>query len=282
MNNDSKPNFPLRIALRILPVVLVCFLVGSTVGCNAISKLKARDQMVQGVRSFKDAQYTAASEHFKKAIQLDPELRTARLYLATAYAQQFIPGAESDDNVKMGQAAIDVFKDVLKEDPNNLNSIAGIASLLFQMKKLEDAKVWYNKQIAADPTNADSFYSVGVIDWTETYQPRMALRAQLHLDKPEEPISDKKARDALCEKANPIIADAFEKLNKAVALRPDYDDAMAYLNLMYREKADCEDTKEARSKDWDEAEKWVDKNQEIRKKKAAAAAAAPGAQPPPQ
>ena len=32
-------------------------------------------------------------------------------------------------------------------------------------------------------------------------------------------------------------------LEKALELRPDYDDAMAYMNLMYRERADlqCDD-----------------------------------------
>ena len=39
-------------------------------------------------------------------------------------------------------------------------------------------------------------------------------------------------------------------LQKALQIRPDYDDAMAYLNLLYRERADYEcDNPAARAAD---------------------------------
>jgi tetratricopeptide (TPR) repeat protein len=198
---------------------------------------------------------------------LDPELPVARLYLATAYAQQFIPGAESEDNLKIGQQAIDEFKKVLDQDPNNVNSVAGIASIYFNMKRLDDAKTWYTKQIQLDPSNAEAYYSVGVIAWTQTYQPRMELKAKLNLQ-PEDPIKDKKAREPMCEKNLPIIQEGFTMLNKALELRADYDDAMAYMNLMWREKADCEDDPAARNEDLKKADDWVTKTLETKKRKA--------------
>ena len=250
----------------------LAFLVWSLIG----NKLRARDQLRQGVQSFKSAQYTPAVENFKKALSLDPSLQVAQLYLATAYANQFIPGAESEDNLKMGQAAIDEFKAVLKDDPANVNSVAGIASIYFNMKKLDDAKQWYEKQIQLDPKNAEAYYSIGVIAWTKAYPARMRARADAHMDpQANTPFKDKKAREALCTDNNPIIDDGFKALNKAVELRPDYDDAMAYINLMYREKADCEESLQDRDKDLDAANTWVDKLMQVKKEKAAKAAAAP-------
>ena len=61
-------------------------------GCT---KLRARDQLNKGVQSYKNARYEEAIEHFKNAVALDPSLVNARLYLATAYAQQYIPGADT-------------------------------------------------------------------------------------------------------------------------------------------------------------------------------------------
>ncbi len=58
------------------------------------SSLSARDQLNKGVAAFKNAQYPEAVEHFKTAVDLDPNFPTARLYLATAYMQQYIPGAD--------------------------------------------------------------------------------------------------------------------------------------------------------------------------------------------
>ena len=79
----------------------------ATTGC---SKLRARDQLNKGVQSYKNAKYEEAINHFQKAVSLDPSLLNARLYLATAFAQQYIPGVDAEDNNCMGQNAIDQYK----------------------------------------------------------------------------------------------------------------------------------------------------------------------------
>src|SRR5207245_527211 len=82
---------------------------------------------------FKNGQYDAAIEDFKQAKELDPSLINARLYLATAYASQYIPGAPSEQNIRLGTQAVNEFKDVLSIAPNNLSAIDGIGSIIFQM-----------------------------------------------------------------------------------------------------------------------------------------------------
>ena len=66
-------------------------------------------------QSYKNAKYEEAIEHFKNAVALDPSLTNARLYLATAYMQQYIPGADSPDNNRYAEQAIDEFKKVLDD-----------------------------------------------------------------------------------------------------------------------------------------------------------------------
>ncbi len=265
-------------------VVMGAFIGLALLGWSLIgNKLRARDQLRQGVQAFKGAQYTPAVENFKKALSLDPSLQVARLYLATAYANQFIPGAESDDNMKMGQQAIDEFKNVLKDDPQNANSVAGIASIYFNMKKLDDAKDWYQKEIQLDPKNAEAYYSIGVIAWTKAYPARMKARSDAHMDpQGTQPFKDKKAQQALCSANMPIVDEGFKDLNKAVEIRPDYDDAMAYINLLYREKADCEDSVADHDKDLETANSWVEKLMKVKDAKAAKAAATPNGQIAPQ
>src|SRR5258708_38982273 len=75
--------------------------------------------------------YTTLSRSQARA--LDPGLMTPRLYLATAYASQYIPGAPSEQNVRLGNQAAEEFKEVLNIDSNNLSAIDGIGSILFQM-----------------------------------------------------------------------------------------------------------------------------------------------------
>ena len=132
---------------RALTFAAIAILAAGLSGCN---KLKARDQLNKGVAAFKNAQYDTAIEYFKQAKQLDPGLMNARLYLATAYATQYIPGAPSEQNVRLGNAAVDEFREVLQIDPNNLSAIDGIGSILFQMaatpydpKKFEESKSYH-------------------------------------------------------------------------------------------------------------------------------------------
>ena len=234
----------------------------SAAGCT---KLRARDQLNKGVQSFKNAKYEEAINHFNEAVRLDPTLVNARLYLATAYAQQYVPGADTPDNAAMGNNAIDQYKQVLNQDPKNVGSVKGIAYLYLQMKKFEDAKTYYRKAAEIDPNDPENYYSIGVIDWTQAYQPRMEERAKLGL-KPTDSLNDKKVCAALKSKNSDKVEEGIDALKKALELRPNYDDAMAYMNLMYRERADYEcDDPQARQADLKTADDWVDKTMATKK-----------------
>jgi tetratricopeptide (TPR) repeat protein len=255
----------MKTSVRVWALLAVGLMLFSVTSCN---KLRARDHLNKGVQAYKNAKYEEAIDHFQQSIALDPSLLNARLYLATAYAQQYIPGADTPDNNKMAEEAINQYKEVLNRDPKNVNSIKGIAYLYLQMKKFEDAKQYYRKAVEVDPNDPEPYYSVAVIDWTQSYQPRMEERAKLGL-KPEEWLKDKKVCESLKEKNWSIIQDGIDNLNKALELRPDYDDAMAYLNLLYRERADlqCGD-QAAHAADLKTADEWVDKTMATKKAKA--------------
>ena len=247
----------------VLAAVLCSALVLIT-GCN---RLKARDQLNKGVEAFKTAHYDAAIGHFQQATELDPSLPMARLYLATAYAQQVVPNLQSPDNMKNANLAIQNFQVVLHDDPNNVNALKGIASLYFNAQQLDKAKDYQNKVLAVDPTDASADYTIGVINWTVAYKNAIPVRESFGLKDDGTPIKDKKACAALAEKNGPLIQEGMDHLMKAVQLRPNYDDAMAYINLMYRRKAndtECGDPQAAQA-DIAEANNWVQKDLAARK-----------------
>src|SRR6266853_3590107 len=259
----------MKTSLKVMAVAGALLVVLSATGCD---KLLARDQLNKGVAAYKNNQFEQAINCFKKAVSLDPGLKNAKLYLATAYAQQYIPGVDSPENLQNANAAIEQYTKVLDKDPKNVNSVKGIAYLYLQMKKFEDAKNYYRKAVDLDPNDPESYYSVAVIDWTQAYQPRMEERAKAGL-KPDEWIMKDKGNKKVCEmlreKNTAVIEDGIAMLQKALQLRPDYDDAMAYLNLMYRERGDlqCDDAG-ARAADMKTADEWVDKTMATKKAKA--------------
>ena len=255
--------------VRVLVGLAIVVAMLSAAGCT---KLKARDQLNKGVQSYKNNKYEEAIEHFKNAVDFDPTLLNARLYLATAYATQYVPGSDTPDNLRNANSAIEQFKKVLEQDPKNVNSIKGIASLYLQMKEWDHAKEFYNKGITVDPNDPELYYSIAFIDWTQAYAPRMEARAKLGM-KPLEQLKDKKVCEEIKGKNQAIVEEGIKMLDKALQLRPDYDDAMAYMNLMYRERADYEcDDANARTADLKTADEWVDKTMATKKAKAEKAA----------
>jgi tetratricopeptide (TPR) repeat protein len=255
------------VALIIAAILLV---VGT--GCQ---KLRARDNLNKGVHAYRNARYAEAVEFFKEAVAIEPAYVNARLYLATAYMSQYIPGADSPENVQMSKAAHDEFMKVIELEPRNSIAIASIASLYFNEKKFAEAREWHQKLIAVDPKAKESFYTLGVIAWTQSFQRRMEARAKLGM-KPEDPgpLKDKKVRETVRTEILPMIEDGIKNLDQALAIDREYDDAMAYLNLLYRERADVAETKEAYDKDTDAADTWVQKTLETKKIKAARAPSA--------
>jgi tetratricopeptide (TPR) repeat protein len=236
---------------------------------TSCQKLQSRDQLNKGTQAFKNAQYAEAVEHFKTAVELDPTFPVARLYLATAYMQQYIPGAESPENDKMAKAAYENFTKVLEQDPKNTVALASIASLFLNEKKWDDAQQWYEKLIAVDPQNADAYYSLGFIAWSKWYPAYGTARAEMGMKQDEPgPFKDKKMKEELKAKWQPTIDEGLKAFDKTLEINNEYEDAMTYENLLIRERADLEDSKEQYAKDIQAADNWVQKAMQTKKVKA--------------
>jgi tetratricopeptide (TPR) repeat protein len=266
-----------------LPVkhLAIVFMVGSFLSPALFSQSSAGDELNLGVQAYREAKYEEAIQHFEKSVALAPDKILPHLYLATAYAQQYIPGVDTPDNKRFAEQAIEQYQRVLDSDSVSnskvsgarISSAKGIASLYYNMKKFDDSKK-YNQMVSdLDPKDPDPYYSIGVIDWALSYQPRMEQRARLDV-KPDaefDPNNEqqRKACDQLRAENSPVIEEGITSLHTAIKLQPDYDDAMAYLNLMYREKADlaCDDLA-ARAEDLETADHWVDETLRVKKQKA--------------
>jgi tetratricopeptide (TPR) repeat protein len=264
-------------------------LVIMTNGCN---KLKARDNLNKGVNSFRSGQYTAAADNFKTAIDLDPDLSSARLYLATAYMMQWVPGSEAPDNVRNMSTALQEFQTSLGSNldaKNKLIAMQSLASINYQKKDYAQAENWNKKVIAADPKNKEAYYTLGVIAWSEFVPSWREARSTQGI-KPEDPGPLKDAKPApkgkkaaapepdlkaeLKAKYWPILTEGIEDEKKALEIDPDYENAMSYMNLLIRYRADLDDTKEQYMADAKESDDWVQKYLETVKKKAAKKSAA--------
>ena len=275
VSRETRSRFS-RTASRAFAMAALLILAAGVSGC---SKLRARDLLNKGVAAFKEAQFDKAVEYFKEAKELDPDLMNARLYLATAYASQYIPGAPSAENKRHGDEAIAEYKSVLEKDPNNMSAIDGLASILYQMagqpfdeKRFEESKSYHQRHISLKPQDPQPYYSIGVIDWALAYRGNTEMRADYNRAHINKQIKDTDplppdVRAAYSQKYGPMVDDGINSLKKAIELKPDYDDAMTYLNLLYRRKADMVESASERDTLTKQADDLLDKVKEIKQKR---------------
>jgi tetratricopeptide (TPR) repeat protein len=212
---------------------------------TSCAKLQARDNLNKGVRAFREGKYERSISYFQDAMKLDPELTNAELYLATAYSQQFVPNGNSPENAKNAEMAIQTFESVLKKEPNNVHAVEGLAYIYQNSNRLDKAREYYVKQTQIDQQNPTPFYAVGSVNW-------LLLQIKNALPPPE--------------KQAELVDEGLQNLDKALTLNPDYEDAMAYKNLLYREKARLATDGEEKKKYEGMADEWFNKVLETRKK----------------
>jgi len=247
---------------------LAVVLAGMVLSMSGCDRLAARDQLNKGVDAYKSARYEEAIGHFQKATQLDPSLPMAKSYLATALAQNVVPGADTPENLKTAQQAISIFQEVLDKDPTDVNSLKQVGAIYYSIKKLDEAKKWQKKVLAVDPKDPEAAYWIGEIDWSIEHDNVMKAFGPAGVTDDGEGNSKapKKVMDPLKAENGPLVEEGLQYLKQAIANRANYDDAMAYLNLTYRRKADVDYGNTAAVKaDVASAEEWRTKAMGTRK-----------------
>ncbi len=241
----------------------------------------ARDILNQGIAAFKSAQYRQAVDLFQQAVSLDPNAVNPHLYLGTSYMSMWIPGLDSPENAVLARSAETEFRRVLELDANNTVALASIASLVYhsatplqgeeKTRKLDDAMEWYKRLASVDPMNKEALYSMGVIAWAKWYPALMAARTSLGM-KPQDPGPlTGPVREQLKAQYSSLIEEGLANLDRALAIDPNYADAMAYKNLLIRERGDLRDTREEWAADTAVADEWVQKNLAVKRAQASMA-----------
>jgi TonB family protein len=236
----------------------------------------------QGVQKFQEGKYLEAIASFQKAVDFDPDDAMAQLYLGIAHTTQYNPGLPSPESAAHGQQAKAAFLRALEIAPANKTALQYLASLSFReaqvisdqeerIHKLDEARDCYQKLIVLDPRDKEAYQFMGVIAWMKCNPDLMTARARLGM-RPDQsgPLTDPALRQSLSVKYSAVIEDGISNLNKALEIDPQYEEAMTYLNLLIRARADLRDSTGEYQNDVKAADAWIQKATETRNMKARA------------
>jgi len=249
---SEAPSAPGMVASATLTsaTVAALFLIAFSVldgGAQTAAALQARSKVDQGIRAFDEKKYELAVGYLQDALQLDPALNTAELYLARAYAGQYYAAPHNQDK-QFGNKAIEAYEKLLQKDPGNVTALAGAAGIYQNTGQLQKAHDDYLQIEQLMPLNPVPFYSVGAVDWIMAY------------DRKAPPSPEEKGR---------ILEEGLHQIDIALALNPEYEDAMTYKNLLLREKATLAPDKARQRSLVAEADVWFDKALAARRKREA-------------
>jgi TonB family protein len=227
-------------------VLATIFLWSLPAGAQMLTELQVGDNLNQGVQAFREGRREAAIGYFQEAIRLDPNSITAQLYLARTYASLFAPDGKSEENQEFARRAIETYEEVIRKEPNNVAAINGLGAIYQNSGELQKARVYYLKNAELNPLNPQAFFQVGSTDWMIVFNE--------HVRPP-------------VEEQEHLIEEGLRSLDIALAIDPEYEDAMAYKNLLFREKARLASNEDEKKQHIAEADRWFTRALDARKKR---------------
>src|SRR6266576_1038955 len=131
---------------RIGATAILGLFVAATAGCTLVNKIRAKNELNETAKAYKEGRFEDAEQHAKRALQLDPKNPTAPIFIARVIHQQYKPGVEQPDNVQRAKDAIDAYQRVLQQDPNNEEAYKAISVLYAAIKDEQNLRSWILKR----------------------------------------------------------------------------------------------------------------------------------------
>jgi Flp pilus assembly protein TadD len=227
-------------------LIVVATALSTSTGCTFV---RTRMDMKKGNESFNIQQFEVAVEAYKRVIAINPTYKDAYKNLGLAYLTLYQPGSTHEKDFAYANGAIEAFQDYLLLDSGNedvrsyliemcqqsgneekairyfeeeyrrhtddVQTISLIGNLHTRLGDIDTALEWMAKRVDLEPDNPEAYYTIGVNCWARSYN---------HMDLSTEARFE-------------ILDRGLAALDRAIELLPDYGDAFAYKNLIFRQKA---------------------------------------------
>jgi tetratricopeptide (TPR) repeat protein len=198
------------------------------------------EEMRTAAVAFTSGRPQEAIIHLKAAIALKPADPQAHFYLACLYGYQVVPNALTGQNIATAHQAIDELYTVLQLKPEDGLALRMLATLYRNIQEYDKAEDVLRRILKTTPGDYEAEYTLGYIEWSRAYKTAAdGLRAE-HLAYTEDAFA--KGSPAVCKsiaaKSLPMLEESDRHLKKAIALHPDYRDAILVQSLLDRLRAD--------------------------------------------
>ena len=147
----------------------VAILVISTSGCSLVNRVRAKNQLNEAALAYHEGHFEEAEQRSRSALELDPNSKTAPLYIARSVHAQYRPGVQAPENLAKANQAIEAYQLILARDPKSDEAYKAIAYLYGAIKEDEKLRAWISSRAtdagAPAEKRAEAFIVLASKDW---------------------------------------------------------------------------------------------------------------------
>jgi tetratricopeptide (TPR) repeat protein len=174
-----------------------------------------------------------AKEAFEKYQKLSPQdPRGEMLYVQTLF--------DSDEFEQLAK----MYEERFKKNPRDIEALNGLIQVYSKWNKLDESLEWYGRKAEVLSNDPEAQYGAGVFIYTQLFQHGGGPEKSTHDPRPD-PNKPREVKvhpgfgpgDIISQQRVDLADTGIKYLEKAVALRPKYHEAMTYINLLNRQKS---------------------------------------------
>lgn len=221
-----------RVALLIL-VVLV-----STSGCTVINRIRAKNELNEAARAYKEGHFAEAEQRSRRALELDPLNKTAPSFIARSIHAQYKPGVDTPENIERARQAIDAYQKLLAQNPNNEEAYKAIAFLYGAIKEDQKQREWITQRASNNSVEgakrAEAYVVLASQDWNCSYQ--ITEQPTVKVTEGTKVVYKKPKEQKDYDQAVACVTRGLEEANQAISLDPNNESAWSFKTNLLLEK----------------------------------------------
>ena len=225
--------------------VLLVVLVALTSGCGVINRIRAKNQLNEAARAYREGKFPEAEQHSRRAAELDPDNKTAPMFIARTIHAQYRPGVQSPENLKKAQEAIDAYQKILEANQKDDEAYKAIAYLYGAIKEEDKLRQWISQRAASDATEptkrAEAYIVLASKDWDCSFKITELptnKTTTVDPDSNKATVSYKKPKDQKdFDTAQMCVKQGLSEAENAIKFDPENESAWSYKTNLLLEAA---------------------------------------------
>lgn len=215
--------------------IALAILVVSTSGCGLVNRIRAKNQLNEAARAYHEGHFEEAEQYSRRALELDPDSKTAPIFIARTLHAQYRPGVQAPENIAKANEAIQAYQRILERDPKNDEAYKAIAYLYGATKDDEKLRSWISARAidasAPPEKRAEAYIVLASKDWdcsfkitelpsNHTTTLSAGNRATITYKKPQ--------NQSDFDNAQACVKRGLEEVENAIKLDPNNESAWSY------------------------------------------------------